>query len=84
MSRGGARPGAGRKKGITTKAVRVPEDIHFFIHALSEGVRQKPEQFEHLFYPDSAAYMLACLSSADPLRIANASARLGGKKKRKK
>ncbi len=84
MGSGGARPGAGRKKGIKTIPVRVPEDIYFFVHALSEGVRQKPEQFEHLFGLDSAAYMLACLSSADPLRIANASARLGGKKKRKK
>jgi hypothetical protein len=84
MASGGARPGSGRKKGITTKPVRVPEDIHFFIHILSEGVRQKPEDFDHLFNPESALYMLACLSSSDPLRIANASARLGGKKKRKK
>jgi hypothetical protein len=83
MPRGGARPGSGRKKGITTKPVRVPEDIHFFIHILSEGVRQKPEEFEHLFTPESALYMLACLSSADPLKIANASARIGKKKKRK-
>ena len=84
MGSGGSRPGAGRKKGIKTMPVRVPEDIYFFVHALSEGVRQKPQHFDHLFRPDSAAYMLACLSSADPLRIANASARLGNKKKRKK
>ncbi|MEG3696561.1 hypothetical protein V5098_25995 [Vibrio coralliirubri] len=75
MGSGGSRLGSGRKKGVKTKPVRVPESISFFVHVLSQTVKQRPDDFMHLYDSNSALYMMACLSSADPLKIAKASSR---------
>lgn len=83
MSSGGSRPGAGRKKGIETKPVRVPSDIFYFVKILSRAVKESPEDYEHLFDSDRARYMLACLSSNSPLDISTSASRFK-KKNRKK
>lgn len=83
MGSGGSRPGAGRKKGIPTTAVRVPNDIYYFVKILSRAVKESPDDYDHLFDSDRARYMLACLSTDRPTGIAGAASRFK-KKKRKK
>jgi hypothetical protein len=82
MPRGGARLGAGRKKGIPTRAIRVPSDIFYFVKILSRAVKEDPERYDHLFDSDRSRYMLECLSSDSPTLVYNASSRFKKKKKR--
>ncbi|TPA06762.1 hypothetical protein DXE05_25005 [Vibrio parahaemolyticus] len=84
MPRGGARSGAGRKKSaISTKPIRVPSDIYYFVKILSRAVREEPDNYGHLFDSDRARYMLACLSSDSPIEISRSSARFSKRKKKK-
>ncbi|EGR1326955.1 hypothetical protein D9U63_24795 [Vibrio parahaemolyticus] len=84
MPRGGARDGAGRKKAaISTKPIRIPSDIYYFVKILSRAVREEPENYDHLFDSDRAHYMLACLSSDSPIEISRSSARFSKRKKKK-
>lgn len=81
MPRGGARDGAGRKKGaISTKPIRIPSDIYYFVKILSRAVREEPYNYDHLFDSDRARYMLACLSSDSPFEISSSSSRFKKKK----
>lgn len=83
MPRGGARDGAGRKKGaISTKPIRIPSDIYYFVKILSRAVKEDPENYCHLFDSDRARYMLDCLGSNSPFKISGSSSRFGKKKKR--
>lgn len=84
MASGGSRPGSGRKKGITTKPVRVPSDIYYFVKILSKAVRESPQDYDYLFDSDRACYMLDCLSSNPPLGLVNAAARFKKKNKKNK
>lgn len=84
MARGGAREGSGRKKGIATRAIRVPSSIFDFVFLLSKEVKKNPEEYKHLFEIETAVYMTSLLSSKDPMKIGKASARLAKQKKRKR
>lgn len=82
MPSGGFREGAGRKKGIPTKPVRVPLDIYHFVKMLSRAVRDNPDSYSHLFDSDRANYMIDCLGSNTPQKIIGASSRFKKKRKR--
>ncbi len=84
MGSGGSRPGSGRKKGIPTTAVRVPNDIYYFVKILSRAVKESPGDFEHLFDSDKAGHMLHCLSTQPPLAILNAAMRYKRRPKNRK
>lgn len=84
MGSGGSRPGSGRKKGTPTTAVRVPNNIYYFVKILSRAVKESPEDFEYLTDSGKAGHMLDCLSTNPPLAILNAAQRYKKRSKKRK
>lgn len=84
MPSGGVRSGAGRKKGIATKAIRVPADIYYFVKILSNAVRDSPDNYEYLFDSSRAHYMVKCIDSSPPIDLVNAAIRFKKRNKKNK